>query len=194
VAPTVPPPVNTPSLNLPPGGPNAMTVPPPVGGLGGGFGGFGGGGGGVGVAGGGGGGARSIPAAAAPVSGPSNLAPARLPPGVSPLTTAGPASGAGGMPPMMPPMGGGHGMGAGGSGSEPGSGAAKRPITKGKRRDEGTPGLPSMLAGRSESPYAPAYPAVSTPVTASEVPTTLDIVDEDLWQPSEGAQSRRRLP
>ena len=94
---------------------------------------------------------------------------------------------------MMPPMGGhGGGMGGEGGGGQPGSGAAKRPTTnKGKRRDDGTPGLPSMLAGRSESPYAPAYPTVSTPVSEADVPSTLDIIDEDLWQLTDSSSADR---
>ncbi len=197
VPPTLPPPTTMPPLNVPPvgGGPGSVTMPPigGFGGLGGGFGGggFGGGGGGGGTA------SRGVPVAGAPVAGPNNLAPARLAPGLPPLSTAGGTAGSagGGMPPMMPPMGGhGAGMGGGEGGGQPGSGAAKRPTTKGKRRDDSTPGLPSMLAGRSESTYTPAYPTVSIPVTESEVPSTLDIVDEDLWQLSDGSAAPADQP
>ncbi|MBB4906418.1 hypothetical protein [Actinophytocola algeriensis] len=202
--PTIPPPGSTLMPNLPPVGggsvPNLGTAIPPIGlgGFGGGGGGFGGGGvgGGVGGVGGGGAGGVARPAAAGPVVSPNNVAPARTAPVVPPMGTgvAGGGGGTGGAPPMMPPPMGGHGMGAGGqNGGPPGPGAARIPTTnRGKRRDEGTPGLPAMLAGRSDAPASAGFPAAAAEV---EEPVVRDIVDEDLWQVAESttAEEPRRM-
>jgi hypothetical protein len=200
--PTIPPPGSTLTPNLPPltgGGPtpNLGATIPPVGGFGGlggiGGGGVGGGVGGGGVSGGGAGGTQRQ-AVGGPVVSPNNMLPARTAPVVPSMSTGvagGGGSGMGGVPPMMPPPMG-HGMGGGqNGGNQPGSGAAKIPTTnRGKRRDEGTPGLPAMLAGRSDAPSSAGMPAAS-----AEVPASRDIVDEDLWQVAEStaADEPRRM-
>ncbi len=71
-------------------------------------------------------------------------------------------------------------MGGGQSGNQPGSGAAKIPTTnRGKRRDDGTPGLPAMLAGRSDVPASSGF---SAPAAVEASAVGREIVDEDLWQ------------
>jgi hypothetical protein len=211
----------TPTPNLPPG---LGTTPPPVpggtgtvppfippigglggaprgGGLGGGFGGGGGGGGvripGVGLGGGVSGGQTSIPAAGATVSVPTQPTQAGAPAVPQGPPVGGGTAGAGGsgVPPMMPPMGGmGAGMGGGGS-AGPGSGAAQRPVNGRPRGDGRTPGLPPVLSGKAGKADANAFAARARRSTVeTDVPTTVQLIDEDLWQVdrSAGAVTGRR--
>jgi hypothetical protein len=202
-APTLPPPTFTPSPLPPPmpggpgglgglgAGPGMLPLLPSaargltVGGGGGGGGGFGAGGGGrlpgVGVS--AGGGTNTIPTAAVPVSGPSVPTPAAAPavPGVVP---GGAPGGPGGGMPMMPPMGAGMGaagMGGGGSGGGPGSGAVRRP-GNGRRREGGsTAGMPPVLRGKSGKKDPHTFVSRSRSAE-SDIPTTVQLIDEDLWQ------------
>jgi hypothetical protein len=145
-----------------------------------------GGGGGIG----GGPGGATIPAAAVPFQAPPTAGPAGAAPTTPPtLAAASGASaaaggGAGGMPPMMPPMGMG-GMG-GGSGGGPGSGAASRPSgsnNKNRRKEVVTPGLPMMLSGKAGQADMNAFAGRGRKqVAESDVPTTVQLIDEDLWQ------------
>jgi hypothetical protein len=85
--------------------------------------------------------------------------------------------------PMMPPMGmgGGAGMGSGGA---PGSGAATRASNnKNRRKDVVTPGLPVMLSGKAGQADLNAFAGRGRKqVEESDVPTTVQLIDEDLWQ------------
>lgn len=199
----------------PPGGvtiPPGATVPPPVAGSpspmvpftpaafgtgvrAGGSGGGGGGGGGVRVPGVGVGGSAqtSLPVAAAPTAGPSvptTAAAPTLPGGAAPAGGV-PGGPGGGMPPMMPPMGAGMGgaaAGLGGSGGGPGGpGAVSRPRSR-KRDDGPTPGLPAMLSGKAGGKNTFAFSSRSRSVE-SDVPTTVQLIDEDLWQVDENARA-----
>jgi hypothetical protein len=161
----------------------------------GGIGGFGGGGvggvsggvGGIGGGGIGGAGGPAVPAAATPVQPPATTGPAATapgtPPGLSPTAAGGTAMGGGGVPPMMPPMGMGGGMGAGGG---PGSGTASRPTGAGRnnrRKDVVTPGLPVMLSGKAGWADVNAFAGRGRrQAEESDVPTTVQLIDEDLWQ------------
>ena len=83
---------------------------------------------------------------------------------------------------MMPPMGmGGGGAGAGGG---PGSGTASRPgNNKNRRKEVVTPGLPVMLSGKAGMADMNAFAGRGRKqVAESDVPTTVQLIDEDLWQ------------
>lgn len=143
---------------------------------------------------------NSIPAAAAPISSPavptSGAAPAA--PGATGAPTTGTTGGGGAVPPMVPPMGAGMGGGARSGGF--GSGAATRPGAT-RRRQGATPGLPSMLSGKAGKANPDAFVAVrrrNTNDDESDIPTTVQLIDEDLWQvpevatpPTSGPQRRR---
>jgi hypothetical protein len=151
----------------------------------GGTGGGGIGGGGIGAVG-GGAGTGQIPAAATPYQAPAAASPG----GVAPTapTTAGAAStaggsgaggGMGGMP--MSPMG----MGGMGGGGAPGSGAVTRPSgnNRNRRKEVVTPGLPVMLSGKAGMADMNAFAGRGRrQVQESDVPTTVQLIDEDLWQ------------
>jgi hypothetical protein len=198
-APTVPPSAFTPSPPLPP----ATSVPgpgmplAPVAGLGGlsGFGGRGAGGPrgvsaggairlpgggipGVGVS----GGQSTIPAAASPVAAPTTPAQATPPATATPVpassTPGGP--GGGGMP-MMPPMGGMGAAATGGSGGGPGPGAVQRPGNGRRRPGDPAAGMPSMLRGKAGKKDPHTFVTRSR-TAESDIPTTVQLIDEDLWQ------------
>jgi hypothetical protein len=185
-APTIPPPSSlpplTPSPPMPGGGVPLVPMVPSAGLGAGPRGGGGGGGGGAARVPGvrvGGGAPSSIASAAVPVSSPATPAPAVAPglPGGAGGTSGAPG---GAIPPMIPPMGAGA-MGAG-SGGGPGSGAARRPSGPGRgRRDDSTPGLPAMLTGKAGKRDPHAFVA-RTRVAESDVPSTVQLIDEDLWQ------------
>lgn len=168
----------------------------PVGG--GGIGSVGGGGlGGFGPVSGGGAGsaASSIPAAGTPFQAPASAAPGTAAPGVPPTSAGGAPSsgaGAGGMP-MMPPMG---GMGGMGGGSGPGSGAAARPTSnnKNRRKEVVTPGLPMMLSGKAGQADMNAFTGRGRKrAEESDVPTTVQLIDEDLWQVEQKPPAEERV-
>jgi hypothetical protein len=153
---------------------------------------LGGGGGGAGLGpiggglGGGTGGNTTIPAAATPyqapaAAGPSGAAPTAPPPAGAAATASSTGAGMGGVPPMMPPMGMGGGAGSGGG---PGSGAASRPgSNKNRRKEVVTPGLPVMLSGKAGMADMNAFAGRGRKqVVESDVPTTVQLIDEDLWQ------------
>jgi hypothetical protein len=202
-APTVPP------VNFPPNIPPPVTSVPGGGGLGlplvpsAGFGiGVRGGGGGVG--GGGripgvnfgagptGAGSNTIAAAATPVQPPTTPVQAAAPvtPGLATQIGGAPGGPGGGMP-MMPPMGG-AGMGAaagGGSGGGPGPGGVQRP-GNGRRRDRDggpTPGMPVALSGKAGRFDPHAFSVRSRAVESEHDPSTVQLIDEDLWQVSDTA-------
>jgi hypothetical protein len=129
---------------------------------------------------------------------PAQVTPSGPPPVVS-AAAPGLASATGGgvppmMPPMMPPMG---GVGAG-SGGGPGQapGAARQSPT-GRRRgpDNPTPGLPALLSGKAGKANPQAIPARSRPSRSREadLPTTVELIDEDLWQVKEHADRPARI-
>ena len=197
-APTIPPPTLPPATPLGPpvvpggGGPMMPMIPPAFpgagirGGGGGGGGGFGGGGRIPGVSIGGSAASGSIPAAGPTVSTPPVPTAGTAPAAQGGPTAAQSTTGAGGgIPPMMPPMGG--AAAGGGRGGGPGSGAAQRP-GRNRRRDEPTPGLPAVLSGKAGKADLHAFTA-RTRATApeSDVPTTVQLIDEDLWQVAEPA-------
>ncbi|MET7282297.1 hypothetical protein ABZS29_28975 [Kribbella sp. NPDC005582] len=207
--PTMPPPVKLPPLQTPhlPGMPPPVAIPPiaplpvrpgtgarGIGRIGGGGpGGIGGGIGGGPVKGGGGlktgNGFQQIPragqqvsAAPAPSGGQAPVAPSGLTSG----SGAGAGATGGGMPPMMPPMG---GAGAGGGGRN-GKGSPLRPVGRRReRRDEDTPGVPVGLRGRAGKDLPGAFPAVpaNTRRRQDSGPSaeTLQLLDEELWQVDE---------
>jgi len=83
---------------------------------------------------------------------------------------------------MMPPTGMG---GAGGSGGGPGPGAASRPggNNRNRRKEVVTPGLPVMLSGKAGMADVNAFTGRGRKqVAESDVPTTVQLIDEDLWQ------------
>ncbi|GAB3460369.1 hypothetical protein [Actinophytocola sediminis] len=180
-----------------------------LGGVGGGAGigaggvGSGGGGsgvGGVGVSAGGfgaGAGSPTIPAASTPVQAPATAAPAvaapTTPPGLSSTTGGTAMGGGGGMPPMMPPMG----MGAGGAGGGPGAGTGSRASGNGRnnrRKDVVTPGLPVMLSGKAGWADVNAFAGRGRRQTEeSDVPTTVQLIDEDLWQVDQKPAADERI-
>jgi hypothetical protein len=141
------------------------------------------------------GGSSQIPSAATPVqapsaAGPSGAAPA-VPPPAGAATTASSGSGMGGMP-MMPPMGAG-GMGGGGT---PGAGTASRPTSSGRnrRKEVVTPGLPVMLSGKAGMADMNAFTGRGRKQAAeSDVPTTVQLIDEDLWQVEQKPAAEERV-
>jgi hypothetical protein len=161
----------------------------------GGIGGGGIGGGGLGTV---GGGTGQIPAAATPYQAPASPGPG----GVAPTapTTAGAATtaggsgsggGMGGMP--MSPMGMG---GTGAGGGAPGSGAASRPSgnNRNRRKEVVTPGLPVMLSGKAGMADMNAFAGRGRrQVQESDVPTTVQLIDEDLWQVEQKPVTDERL-
>jgi hypothetical protein len=130
----------------------------------------------------GGGGGGTIPSAATPYQPPTSAGPSGAAPGLSSAAggTAG-GSGAGGVPPMMPPMG----MGGAGAGGGPGAGTTARSggNNKNRRKEVVTPGLPVMLSGKAGQPDLGAFAGRGRrQVAESDVPTTVQLIDEDLWQ------------
>lgn len=116
------------------------------------------------------------PPTAAAASGPAPTVAEEL---ATAAGTSSPVGGGGGVPPMMPPMG--VGGGAGG----PGSGAAARPTGTGRRRrkDRVTPGLPAVLSGKAGRADLYAFAGHGRwEREESDVPSTVQLVDEDLWQ------------
>ncbi|MEV8440684.1 hypothetical protein AB0425_25155 [Actinosynnema sp. NPDC051121] len=203
-APTIP----TPSLpTVPSALPHLPAGPPPIippalpgGGLGAPIRGTGVGGGRVpGVSlGGTGGGKLSIPPVSTgttPFGTPTNAAPTRLAPTgapTSPQLAATTGTGAGGMPPMMPPMAG-AGMHPGGSGGVPGSGAAPRQgNSRTRRKDGGTPGLPSMLSGKAGKADQVSFAVRDRRAPKPDVPATAQLVDEDLWRVDQWVDDEQR--
>ena len=188
-APTMPPSVTPPNIPTTPPLTGVGTPLMPmtgVGGVGGPRGGGGGGGGGpripgVGI---GGAGNNSIPSAANPVGGAGGVttpaAGGQVPGSV--VGAGGAAGGGGGVPPMMPPMGGmgGAAAGMGGRGGGPGGpGGLSRP--RERRRDNGpTPGLPGLLTGKAGAADAGAFRRRRS--QESDIPSTVQLIDEDLWQ------------
>lgn len=134
-----------------------------------------------------------IPAAASPVgSASAPTAPAGpAAPGTLAPTGGGAGAGGGGgggMPPMMPPMGGGMGAAAaglgGGGGGPGGPGGLSRP--RDRKRDNGqTPGMPGLLSGKAGKADQNAFRRNRT--VESDIPTTVQLIDEDLWQVEEKA-------
>ncbi|MGI5212370.1 hypothetical protein [Plantactinospora sp. CA-290183] len=200
--PTIPPPI-------PPGGPGGSRVPGPnvgggarvpgvnLGALGGGagagsFGGFGGSGGfGGGVA---GVGSSSLPQAAAPVGVPAQVAPSGPPPALPTAAATGASATAGGAPmmppPMMPPMAGAQPGGGGGAG--PGSGAARSGATGRSRGPQNpTPGMPALLSGKAGKGNPQAAPVRPRRIRESDAPSTVELIDEDLWQVDKRAEEPR---
>lgn len=163
----------------------------------------GGGAPGVGVPGGGGigGGVGNpmIPAAAPPVpaAGPTPVAAAPPPAPTLSAVPGGAAGAAAGTPPMVPPMMPPMGMGGGG-GAAPGSGATSRPGGTGRRERRGydaTPGLPTALSGRAGRADAHAFAVRPRRAAAeSDLPTTIEVVDEDLWQVAEDPAVEQPAP
>ncbi|MGH3762641.1 MAG: hypothetical protein ACRDTB_33490, partial [Actinophytocola sp.] len=93
----------------------------------------------------------------------------------------------GGAPPFIPPVGAGlGGTGAGGGrGGGPGSGAVRRPGGRGRPAGP-PPGLPAALSGKAgrKDPHG-FTPRVRQPAVESDVPSTVQLIDEDLWQVAE---------
>jgi hypothetical protein len=142
------------------------------------------GGGGIGAA---GGGTGQIPAAATPYQAPASTGPGGVAP-TAPTTAgaattaggSGPGGGMGGMP--MSPMGMG---GTGAGGGAPGSGAVSRPSgnNRNRRKEVVTPGLPVMLSGKAGMADMNAFAGRGRrQAQESDVPTTVQLIDEDLWQ------------
>lgn len=129
-------------------------------------------------------GASTIPAAAAPISGPvvptAGAAPTTTPAAATP-PTSGTAVGGGAIPPMVPPMGA-AGAGMGGRTGGAGSGAVTRP-GQARRRDGRTPGLPAVLSGKAGKANPDAFTVRRREAAAeSDIPTTVQLIDEDLWR------------
>jgi hypothetical protein len=199
-APTIP----TPSLPTAPSAlPHLPAGPPPIippalpgGGLGAPIRGTGGGRvPGVGL-GGTAGGKLSMPPVATgttPFGTPVNAAPTGAAPTSPRLAATSPTTGtgAGAMPPMMPPMAG-AGMHPGGSGGVPGSGAAPRQgNSRTRRKDGGTPGLPSMLSGKAGKADPGTFAVRGRRPSKSDVPATAQLVDEDLWRVDQWADDEQ---
>lgn len=148
------------------------------------------------------GGKLSVPATGTtPFGTPSNAAPNGVAPnGVAPTsprlaattaTTATTGMGAGAMPPMMPPMAG-AGMHPGGSGGVPGPGAAPRQgNSRTRRKDGGTPGLPSMLSGKAGKADPGTFAVRGRRTPKPDVPATAQLVDEDLWRVDQWADDEQ---
>jgi hypothetical protein len=195
-APIAPPsytPTPLPSTTVPSAGMLPFAPVAGLGGLGGGV--HGGGGGGVRAPGGGGVrvpgvgvGSPTIPTAASPVSGAATPVQAAAP-GLSGTTpSAGGPGGPGGMP-MMPPMGMGAGAGVGGgSGGGPGSGAVQRPGNGRRRQGDSTAGMPPALRGKAGKADPHSFTTRSR-TAESDIPTTVQLIDEDLWQVDGTAQA-----
>jgi hypothetical protein len=165
---------------------------------GGGPSGGGGAGGGIGGGIGGAGGGGTIPAAATPfeatsTAAPGSAAPTAPPPAAAAASAASGPGGSGGAP-MMPPMGGMGGMGGGPGGGGPGSGAASRPTSKNRRKEVVTPGLPVMLSGKAGMADMNAFAGRGRKqVVESDVPTTVQLIDEDLWQVEQKPAAEERV-
>ncbi len=128
----------------------------------------------------------AIPVAAAPVNaltGPVPAASAPTPPTLF-ATPAAPAGGTGGVPPMLPMMGGtGLGMGVGGGAGGIGTGLARRPSRRpDEDEDTPTPGLPVVLSGKAAVADPHAFVTRRRPAETSDAPTTVQFIDEDLWR------------
>jgi hypothetical protein len=160
-----------------------------------------GGGGGIGAVGGVGGGAGTgagqIPAAATPYEAPASAGPGGVAPtapttaGTATAGGAGSGGGMGGMP--MSPMGMG---GMGGGGGAPGSGAVSRPSgnNRNRRKEVVTPGLPVMLSGKAGMADVNAFAGRGRrQVQESDVPTTVQLIDEDLWQVEQKPAAEEQL-
>ncbi|MBB4906420.1 hypothetical protein [Actinophytocola algeriensis] len=125
-----------------------------------------------------------IPVAAAPVNPLTAPSPAAAPtapqPLVPPPATVTGTAGMGGVPPMMPMMGG-AGMGVGGSTAGVGAGLGRRPVRVHDDEDTPTPGLPAVLTGKTAvaDPFTLATRRVSV---APDAPATVEFIDEDQWQ------------
>jgi hypothetical protein len=133
-----------------------------------------------------------IPVAAAPVNPLTAPAPAAAPavpqPLVSPPAAVAGTVGAGAVPPLMPMMGG-AGLGAGGSTAGVGSGLARRPVRRPEDEDTPTPGLPAMLSGKAGVADPFAF-AVQRSSAAPDAPSTVEFIDEDVWQAGRRAPAR----
>lgn len=214
------PPGATPIGTLPVGGlPLGPPAQPKGGGRIGGGGGFGGGGGGGGFGGGGvgggggiktpeksglnlpGAGERQIPRAGEQVTQPQPLSGGRPPATTGGATVGGssPAgTGAGGVPPMMPPGGMAPGTGGGNRAGKPGAGTV-RPVGRKRDRQQGdTPGIPAGLRGKAGRELPGAFPTApaSTRRRHEDEAETLQLLDEELWKVEEttvapAAQPRR---
>jgi hypothetical protein len=96
----------------------------------------------------------------------------------------------GGVPPMMPPMGG-AGMGPGGGGGpRPGSGATQRQGGRPRGGPAGTPGLPALLQGKAGKKDASF--AMRPRQREEAAPATVQLIDEDMWQVESSSPANRR--
>lgn len=141
-------------------------------------------------------GERQIPRAGEQLSQPQNLSGGRPPAtgggaGTGLAGTASPGTGAGGVPPMMPPgaMG---AAGPGNRGGKPGAGTI-RPVGRKRDRKHGeTPGVPVGLRGKAGKDLPGAFPAVPAGTRRrqekNQPADTLQLLDEELWK-VEGAET-----
>jgi hypothetical protein len=87
--------------------------------------------------------------------------------------------------------------GLGGGSGAPGSGAASRPSSgnnRNRRREVVTPGLPVMLSGKAGMADMNAFAGRGRKqVQESDVPTTVQLIDEDLWQVEQKPAAEERV-
>ncbi len=119
--------------------------------------------------------------------------------GLAGNTSAG--TGAGGVPPMMPPGGAGAAGAGGNRAGKPGSGAIRPVGRKRERKQDETPGVPVGLRGKAGRDLPGAFPAVAAGTRRRherDEADTLQLLDEDLWKVEEtevvaAPAQRRRL-
>jgi hypothetical protein len=141
-------------------------------------------------------GPAAIPVAGAPVNALTSPAPTAAAPTPPQLfaTPAASANGSGNALPMTPMMGGaGMGFGGGGGTSGIGAGLARRP-KRGTDEDEDTPtpGLPVVLSGKAGVADPHAFVTRQRTTETADAPSTVQFIDEDLWQPERPATTPDR--
>jgi hypothetical protein len=146
----------------------------------------------------GGGGPKPLPQAAFPVAQqvtPTTTGQAPAVPEAEPIQSSGGNGGGGGMP--MAPMSGLAGAGGAGSGGgTPGSGALQRPSPGRGPRRTNPPGLPAALRGKAGRTDPAAFAPLARTVRRDRAddPTTVELLDEDLWQVGDQGAPRLEPP